>query len=215
MDALFLAIKTHLPVISSSTKELATGPKKKKRTAAANKKKRPVRATTAAKKRVAEVPLPPAKKRYAYTIEEKENIVEEAYALPNNVKPTARVYSVQPSNIRQWKRRITELKASTDVKYDRIKRLKQYGCGDKPHHAEKFKDLRQYYDLVLAQGKEVSVNMLCAEYRRLTGEAQARHSLLRQRVYRWMKKEDIVVRYCRLPAPEATEMNTTEFYESK
>jgi transposase-like protein len=36
-------------------------------------------------------------------IRQKKNIVAEAYSKPNNIKASARVYSVQPKQIRSWK----------------------------------------------------------------------------------------------------------------
>jgi transposase-like protein len=44
-------------------------------------------------------------KRHYYTLQEKLNIVEQAYMFPRNVKPTARAYSVEAKQIRKWKAR--------------------------------------------------------------------------------------------------------------
>ena len=67
-------------------------------------------------------------KRYLYTMEKKEEIVVEAYCRPNNVKRTSKKYAVQPTAIRQWKRRIAKLKRDLDVTtYDRIKKNSHMG----------------------------------------------------------------------------------------
>jgi hypothetical protein len=42
-------------------------------------------------------------KRHYYTLQEKLNIVEQAYMFPRNVKPTTCAYSVEAKQIRKWK----------------------------------------------------------------------------------------------------------------
>jgi transposase-like protein len=42
-------------------------------------------------------------KWHYYTLQEKLNIVEQAYMFSWNVKPTARAYSVEAKQIRKWK----------------------------------------------------------------------------------------------------------------
>ena len=135
------------------------------------------------------------KRQHSYSMAKKELIVAEAYSIPNNVKATARCYEVQGSNIRQWKKRIAFLKRKHDVAtYDRIKQKKQFGGGSKPKHPEVFDDLMKYFEGLREQHRVVSVNMLCAEYKRLSNELSSDNQKIRQRIYRWMEREGIVDR---------------------
>jgi transposase-like protein len=45
----------------------------------------------------------PRKRKTFYTLWEKKDIVEEAYAAPLRVKATARKYGLQPKQIRRWR----------------------------------------------------------------------------------------------------------------
>ena len=49
--------------------------------------------------------------RNALTFKRKASIVKEAYSRPRNMKPTARKYKVDPSNIRRWKKNLEAIYA--------------------------------------------------------------------------------------------------------
>ena len=51
-----------------------------------------------------------------FALSEKKMIVDEAYALAGNIRPTARKYQVQPTQIRRWKSTI-EKAAEGSIKW--------------------------------------------------------------------------------------------------
>jgi transposase-like protein len=48
--------------------------------------------------------LPLGSTRHTYNLEVKKAIVDEAFALPKNLRATARKFSIQPTQIHTWKR---------------------------------------------------------------------------------------------------------------
>ena len=81
-------------------------------------------------------------KRYEFTMKEKEIIVAEAYHISGNVKATAKKYSILPTNIHQWKKRIPLVKSSVNSNsWETIKLKKQYGASGKLLHKNIFPQL--------------------------------------------------------------------------
>ena len=122
----------------------------------------------------------------------KENILAEAYHIPENVKATAKKYSILPTNICQWKKRIATIKTNVSSKsWENIKLNKQSGAAGMLLHKNIFPQLAQFFENFQAAHRVVTVNMLCAEYKRLSGEEDTLNVVVRHRIYRWMAREGI------------------------
>ena len=125
-------------------------------------------------------------------MKEKENIVAEAYHTPGNVKATAKKYLILPTNIRQWKKRIATIKSNVSSKsWENIKLNKQSGAAGMFLHKNIFPQLAQFFENFQAAHRVVTVNMLCAEYKKLSGEEDISNGIVRHRIYRWMAREGI------------------------
>ena len=101
-----------------------------------------------------------ARGRIAFTIQEKQKIVQQAYSVPGNVKATARLFKIQPNQIRDWKR---NLSLETE-KLDLRRRVP-----DQTNNLERtdiWSHLLQSYNQWRNQDIAVSITMLCQEVRR-------------------------------------------------
>ena len=78
--------------------------------------------------------------------------------------------------------------------WDKIKHKKQFGSGGIFKHNNIFPFLKSFFDEMRNGHRVVTVNILCAEYKKLSGEANVPNTVIRHRVYRWMAKESITKR---------------------
>ena len=129
-------------------------------------------------------------------VKEKKAIVEEAYEQEKNLKPTARKYNVQPSQIRRWKKKLDEFENEeglTSAKKKRILSSKTLhkGCARKDEN--KYDELKLYFENLRNMDRIVTVGMLCLELKRVS-MSDAPISSLQKRLYRWLGNESIVQR---------------------
>jgi len=130
------------------------------------------------------------------TWKDKQIIVDEAYHIERNIKPTALKYDVQPSQIRRWKKRLDQLlnqDGMTDEKKSHILTLKSTQTGGPRKENDVYDLLKLYYENIRNMDRIVTVNMLCFEFMRLS-ETDAPMIVLRKRIYRWLESERIVHR---------------------
>jgi len=134
--------------------------------------------------------------RHYFFTKDKQIIVNEAYFMDRNIKPTTLKYDVQPSQIRRWKKRLNLLmnqNGLTDEKKRHILSLKSTQTGRPRQENEVYDLLKLYYENVRNRDRIVTVGMLCFEFKRLTTSDVSMTSL-RKRIYRWLESERIVHR---------------------
>ena len=121
-------------------------------------------------------------KKNCRSLKEKKAIIAEAYSNPNNVKPTARKYGVQPFLIRHWKSTLRNADAvinntfnnanheheltSHDIQKSYSKK-KMYSGGNTKMSAEHSAALLAFYKNHRKDRMVVSVSMLAIELVRL------------------------------------------------
>lgn len=130
------------------------------------------------------------------TWKEKRKIVEEAFASERNVKPTARKYGIQPSNIRRWKKTLDTMSKEQipEAKKRHVLSLSTLHEGRPRVQASKYDQLRLFYENLRNSGRVVTTSMLCFELRRLDPFIDVALPVLRQRIRRWLRSEGIVQR---------------------
>lgn len=96
--------------------------------------------------------------KIVFTIEEKQDIVKEAYSVLNNVNATARKYKIQTSQVRDWKKKLMGLNTGLDGFRQSVK-----VPIDNP---ELYSHLYHYFHELREKNVAVSVKMLCIEARR-------------------------------------------------
>jgi len=127
---------------------------------------------------------------------QKKVIVDEAYSLPNNIKPTSRKYEVKPDQIRRWKR-IIEKEETVEMESNKKSRLQEASTshsGPKKRDDYCYEELKEYYSNLRSLSRMVTVKMLCQEYRRLNPTVPITENALQKRIRRWLEKENIVQR---------------------
>ena len=136
------------------------------------------------------------KSKSRFTLMEKEEIVRVAFSSPRNIKATARLYGVDPQNIRYWAKSIsaarsalspsTFKKAKSRLSLHQGKSAKHHGCDDELH--EFMQNLRQ-------QQHKVTVRLMCAEYKRINADdSEVSNYVIRRRIYRWMRRKKVSLR---------------------
>jgi transposase-like protein len=131
------------------------------------------------------------------TWKEKQSIVNEAYSIVLNIRPTALKYDVQPSQIRRWKKRLDLLlnqSQMTDEKQKHLFTLKSTQTGRPRLEREVYASMKLYYENLRNMDRVVTVEMLCFEFIRLSGNNDITMTALRKRIQRWLKTEKIVQR---------------------
>ena len=129
-------------------------------------------------------------------VKEKKAIVEKAYEQEKNLKPTARKYNVQPSQIRRWKKKLDEFENEeglTSAKKKRILSSKTLHKGCTQKDENKYYELKLYFQNLRNMDRIVTVGMLCLELKRVS-MSDAPISSLRKRLYQWLGNESIVQR---------------------
>ena len=134
------------------------------------------------------------------TWKERIAIVNTAYSVPKNIRPTAERWDVSPSQIRRWNRRLAIIlnqKSSTERQH--IMNLHTTQKGRPRINDELYAALKLYYENTRRSDRVVSVKMLVYELQRLLiesgqGEEDIKFSALRSRVYRWCYRNRIVQR---------------------
>ena len=107
-----------------------------------------------------------------FTIEEKQEIVKEAYIVQKNVNATARNYKIQTSQIRDWKKQLIGL----NTRLDGFRQSVQVPIDD----PELYSHLYHYLNELREKNLAVSVKMLCIEARRYVSnkdKAKAMHAI--------------------------------------
>ena len=128
---------------------------------------------------------------------EKKSIVDEAYRCKNNIKPTARMFNVDPAQIRRWKARLDDILNKNVIEEERkchIMNLKVVQTGRPQMDADKYDELKSYYKNIRNMDRVVTVGMLCFELKRLKPTLEIELRILRKRIYRWLSSEHIVQR---------------------
>ena len=123
--------------------------------------------------------------------EEKRRIVNEAYNTPNNIRPTARKYNVQPMQIRRWKKQLDQVGSNPaglpKKNHDRILKPQMYN------------HLLAYYENLRSEGRPVTIQSLVREWKRqIRRDASFNQNVsdndLEKRISRWLKRERITRR---------------------
>ena len=97
-----------------------------------------------------------------FSLDEQRLIVKEAYSVPNNIKPTARKYRLQPVQIRKYKEK---LEKCTDV--DTSRYLIVYPKRQRSDSQESlFDHLRNLIEQLRERQQAVSIGFLMREARR-------------------------------------------------
>ena len=101
-----------------------------------------------------------ARGRIAFTIQEKQKIVQQAYSVPGNVKATARLFKIQTNQIRDWKKNLSVVTEKLDLRRRVSEQTNNLDRADIWSH------LLQSYNQWRNQDIAVSITMLCQEVRR-------------------------------------------------
>lgn len=133
------------------------------------------------------------------TWKDKQEIVQKAYDVANNVKSTAREYNISPAQIRRWKKALPSLSnadgnAVSDAKKKKMLSLKMIQRGRPRKDADMYNELKSYYENLRNMDRIVTVGMLCYELKRLKPDLVVDFNVLRKRIYRWLSNEQIVQR---------------------
>ena len=112
-----------------------------------------------------------SKKRKFYSFKAKREIVEEAYAKPRLILPTAIKDSIQPQQIRRWKAAISShysqprITAPNDNR--RLKKMKTFRKGFISEDEGLSMKLREFMDDLRRKYRLVDVTKLCHQYCRI------------------------------------------------
>jgi transposase-like protein len=106
-----------------------------------------------------------------FTLQEKEAIVAEAYAQPGKIKETARLYNVQPKDIRYWAKTLNAArKVLSPSKWTKSRSRLSLIPGKHAKHHESDDLLYTFLQNMWEQNLKVMVRLMCAEYKRLNME---------------------------------------------
>ena len=137
--------------------------------------------------------------RKFFTLQEKRDIVDEAWELPGIIKAVARKYGIGASNIRRWKANFHDF----DNRYSDVEGLlsdegrlllkkQTFHLGkSRSNSATEFAAIRLLYDQLRGDDRACSIMLLAAELKRLSGHV-ASLSVIQQRVARWCTSQNIV-----------------------
>jgi|LakMenEpi03Aug12_release.lakeMendotaPanAssembly.Ray.scaffolds.fasta_scaffold240978_2 transposase-like protein len=144
-------------------------------------------------------------KRHYYTLQEKLNIVEQAYLFPRNVKPTARAYSVEAKQIRKWKAQFEAVEnpppiypaprtveERSDIKNLKVKKSWHKGRPSTVSHR-----IKNYiifmFEIYRERGICVSAKMLALDAMREFPDLRpVPETHLRRRILLFLKKEEFI-----------------------
>jgi transposase-like protein len=149
----------------------------------------------------------PRKRKTFYTLWEKKDIVEEAYAAPLRVKATARKYGLQPKQIRRWRLNANALNGLPQYPERRtveergvIKKSKENVTLHKGRESkispEQQHHIIEYYEQLRERGIPVSGQSLAIELLRIAPQINdVDVSVVRRRVLRVMKNNFVTHHY--------------------
>ena len=75
--------------------------------------------------------------------------------------------------------------------WDEIKHNKQFGASGVIKHKEIYPQLSNFFDVMKKNHQVVTVNILCAEHKRLADKPNISNEIKRHKIYRWMSREGI------------------------
>lgn len=101
-----------------------------------------------------------ARGKIVFTLAEKQQIVDEAYSIPENIKKTARVYKIQPNQIRKWKQTLSGITNGLN------KKIRATASRTNVDRQDIYEHLLEWFHHLREEGVAVSVSMLCQEARR-------------------------------------------------
>ena len=93
-----------------------------------------------------------------FSVKEKQDIVREAYSLPENVGKTARKYKILNRQIRDWKKNLMGIMERVD--------LSRRPAAPRIENPELYSHLLNFFHQLRERDIAVSVTMLCREARR-------------------------------------------------
>jgi len=131
-----------------------------------------------------------------FTLTDKERIAVEAYSIPNNVRKVAAKYGVVAANIRRWKKSFAKVKNVLSPKSYEEKingRSTTFNMGAKAKHSDNDELLYESFKNIRHLNRVVTVRSLCAEYKCIN-EEKSPDQAIRQRIYRWMVRKNVVNR---------------------
>jgi transposase-like protein len=136
------------------------------------------------------------KSKSRFTLVEKEEIVAFAFSIPDNIKATGRLYSVQPANIRYWAKSHQAARTALSPSTFKISRSRLSLCqGKSAKHHESDNALYKFMQNMREQQLKVTVRLMCAEYKRLnTDDSEMSNFVIRRRIYRWMRRKKVSLR---------------------
>ena len=127
-----------------------------------------------------------------FVLHEKQDIVTEAYRVPNNIRPTARKYEVAAKSIRAWKIQLDLARANMlPAEFQKKMRSKKKTLhpGQTAIGFDHDDQLHAYFKNLQQQGRAVSIRLLCAEYKQLRADnvELPNKKIVQQQIYRWMR----------------------------
>ena len=131
------------------------------------------------------------------TCKEKKNIVDEAYSRENNIKATARMHNISPAQIRRWNEKLPDTLNKNGIMDRRkchIMNLKMVQGDKLQKDADKYDELKSYYENIQNMDSVVTVGMLCFELKQLKLAMDIDMQVLCKRIYWWLSSEHIVQR---------------------
>jgi hypothetical protein len=146
------------------------------------------------------------KRKKYYTLWQKKLIVQEAYAAPGGIKPTARKYGIQPCQIRNWRNIANALMdvpayptprtvdERSVIKASKVNVTNHKGRASTiPHDMIQY--MLEYFEQLRELGIPVSSQLLAIELQRISPELyHVDLAVLRRRVLIIMKKNNITHR---------------------
>lgn len=100
--------------------------------------------------------------RSRFEVGEQQDIVTEAYAIPNNIKSTARKFNISPSQIRAWRKKLANVVELVSPKHKIFYPTVRKTASDD----DVLGLLKIYLETQRAKMLPVSISSLCREARR-------------------------------------------------
>ena len=135
------------------------------------------------------------------SLRQKKTILAEAFSKPNNIKPTARAYSVLPEQIRRWRTMFASLpvlpednsdednRNQTNRQLSQILNKKTAHQGHVRKSVGEFNILWSTFNGLRQQDQCCTIWMLAIELKRVAGNENVSLVVLSKRVKQWMMKE--------------------------
>ena len=107
------------------------------------------------------------------------------------------MHNVSPAQIRRWKEKLAGILNKNGITNGRkrhIMNLKMVQNGRPQKDADKYDELKAYYENIRNMDCVVTVGMLCFKLKQLKPTLDIEMQVLRRRIYRWLSSEHIVQR---------------------